>query len=106
MQKLTALKGTHPHIPANATKQVVEIAPIVAMRSAAMECSTHSLHMHLEEGRKRVGREGSMGRSDDEGVLILGVVSYPDPVHSWHFIGWVVQGVGLGVTIGWEGGVQ
>ena len=34
-----------------------------------MECSTHSLHMHLEEGRKRVGREGSMGRSDDEGVL-------------------------------------
>ena len=61
-----------------------------------MECSTHSLHMHLEEGRKRVGREGSMGRSEDEGVLILGVVSYPDPVHSCHFIGWVCTGCGFG----------
>ena len=64
-----------------------------------MECSTHSLHMHLEEGRKRVGREGSMGRSEDEGVLILGVWSRTQTLCTAAIsLGGCVQGVGMRVA--------
>ena len=70
---------------ANATKQVVEIAPVV-MRGAAMECSAHS-PTHAPGGGegKKEGVKG--GRGVKMRVSLshdLGVVSCPGHVHSCH----------------------
>ena len=61
------LRNLRKFSPAKISRYTV--AFVVTMRRAAMNTVHTHPHMHLEEGRKRVGREG-WGRNEDKGVLI------------------------------------